>query len=113
MAQDQPILPRTTRNTRRGSISRHQFSICSRAAPLGTRTHRVGQALTEQGFSPEQKGVNYEEGAVSIPIGSHWVHLEIEGGRAVALRLEEIDDSDPSCWMREGGYRTRLMKVDW
>jgi hypothetical protein len=44
-----------------------------------------------------EEGVYYQEGDDCFGIGSYRAYLRIEKGRAVALRFEEIDDSDPSC----------------
>jgi hypothetical protein len=58
-----------------------------------------------------EDGVYYEEDSTCFPIGSYRAYLEIEGGRAVGLRFEEIDDSDPSCSdrrLRRAGKYTRV-----
>jgi WD40 repeat protein len=57
-------------------------------------------------------GVYYEEGQYCVPIGSYRVFLQSEGGRAVALRFEEIDDSDPSCFERSWPRQAQFARVD-
>jgi len=58
-----------------------------------------------------EDGVYYEEG-YCVPVGSYRAYLEIEGGRAVGLRFEEIDDSDPSCVERFREKRMKYERVD-
>jgi hypothetical protein len=59
-----------------------------------------------------EEGVYYEESSYCDPIGSYRVWLEIEEGRAVGLRFEEIDDSDPSCSDRRRERSIRVVRVD-
>jgi hypothetical protein len=61
-----------------------------------------------------EDGVYYEESGACFAIGSYRAYLEIEGGRAVGLCFEEIDDSDPSqgCSDRSSERRTRFNRVD-
>ena len=47
-----------------------------------------------------EDGVYYEDSDTCFVTGSYQAYLEIEAGQAVGLRFEEVDDSDPSCWMR-------------
>jgi hypothetical protein len=47
-----------------------------------------------------EDGVYYEDSDDCFVTGSYRVYLMIEGGQAVRLRFEEVDDSDPSCGMR-------------
>jgi hypothetical protein len=59
-----------------------------------------------------EDGVYYEETDMCFPIGSYRAYLEIEGARAVGLRFDEIEDSDPSCRNRRFTYRTDFSRVD-
>jgi hypothetical protein len=59
-----------------------------------------------------EDGVYYEEDRGCDPIGSYRVYLQIEGGRALRLRFEEIDDSDPSCLERREIRSTAYSRVD-
>jgi hypothetical protein len=76
-------------------------------------------ALEELDASPRlrgrfwfEDGVYYQECDTCFPIGSYRAYLEIEGGRAVALRFEEIDDSDPSCADRRQRKKGTAVWVD-
>jgi hypothetical protein len=60
-----------------------------------------------------EDGVYYEEGDTCFPIGSYRAYLEIEGGRAVGLRFEEVDDSDPSCSERRLRRKDKCTRLDW
>ena len=60
-----------------------------------------------------EDGVYYEEGDACFPIGSYWAYLEIEGGRAVRLRFEVIDDWDRSCTDRRLWRTAPYGRVDW
>jgi hypothetical protein len=57
-------------------------------------------------------GIYYEEGQICVPIGSYRVYLDIDEGRAVGLRFEEIDDSDRSCYERSYERRVKYVRVD-
>jgi hypothetical protein len=59
-----------------------------------------------------EDGVYYEETDMCFPIGSYWAYLEVEGARAVGLRFEEIEDSDPSCSARRSTYRSDFLRVE-
>jgi hypothetical protein len=59
-----------------------------------------------------EDGVYYEEGYYCVPIGSYRAYLEIEEGRAVGLRFEEIDDSDRLCFERRYEKRLKYERVD-
>jgi hypothetical protein len=59
-----------------------------------------------------EDGVYYEESSYCVPIGSYRAYLRIEEGRAVALRFEVIDDSDPSCLLRRERRFYRYLRVD-
>jgi WD40 repeat protein len=59
-----------------------------------------------------EDGVYYEEGPLCLPLGSYRVYLESEEGRAVRLRFEEIDDSDPSCDERSMVRQAQFVRVD-
>jgi hypothetical protein len=81
----------------------------------------ISWAYTLQGLQENPKtearfwfegGVYYEEGQICVPIGSYRVHLEINEGRAVGLRFEEIDDSDRSCYERNWERRVKYVRVD-
>lgn len=47
-----------------------------------------------------EDGVYYQECSACAPVGSYRAYVKIDGGRAVALRFEVVDDSDPSCEAR-------------
>jgi hypothetical protein len=59
-----------------------------------------------------EDGVAYLESADCIAIGSYRLYLGIEGGRAVVLRFEEIDDRDEDCWERSRMMLSRFVRVD-
>ena len=59
-----------------------------------------------------EDGVYYEESQHCNLIGSYRAYLEIEGARAVGLRFEEIDDSDPDCWKRRHRLLIKWTRVD-
>jgi hypothetical protein len=59
-----------------------------------------------------EDGVYYEEGQLCLPIGSYRAYLDIEEGRAIRLRFEEIDDSDRSCYERSYARRMTYVRVD-
>jgi len=76
----------------------------------------IKRAETAEGLQEEpymegnfwiEDGVYYEEGPYCEPIASYRVYLEIEEGRAVGLRFEEIDDPDEDC----GTERSRVRKA--
>jgi hypothetical protein len=60
-----------------------------------------------------EDGVYYEESEDCFPIGSYRAYLEIEGGRAVRLRFEVIDDWDQSCTERRLWRTAPYRRVDW
>jgi hypothetical protein len=60
-----------------------------------------------------EDGVYYEESDVCFPIGSYRAYLEIEGGRAVRIRFEVIDDWDRSCTDRRLWRTASYVRVDW
>ncbi len=78
------------------------------------RTCRKDQEFEECGEYADrfwfEDGVYYESGCA---VGSYRVYLKIEGARAVRLRFEEIDDSDPSCLTRREIRSTKYSRVDW
>jgi hypothetical protein len=47
-----------------------------------------------------EDGVYYEDSDACFVTGSYRAYLTIEGGQAVELRFEEVDDSDLSCRLR-------------
>jgi hypothetical protein len=59
-----------------------------------------------------EDGVYYEGGNYCVTIGSYRAYLDIEEGRAAALRFEMIDDSDQSCWERIRAMKARFVRVD-
>ena len=59
-----------------------------------------------------EDGVYYEEGYICVPIGSYRAWLDIEDGRAIGLRFEEIDDSDRSCDERSREKAVKYVRVD-
>jgi hypothetical protein len=59
-----------------------------------------------------EDGVYYQECDTCFAIGSYRAYLEIEEGRAVGLRFEEIDDSDPSCFERRNRMTQKYHRVD-
>jgi hypothetical protein len=59
-----------------------------------------------------EDGVYYEEGQMCFPIASYRVYLRSEGGRAVGLRFEEIDDSDEKCQERSLPRRAPFVRMD-
>jgi hypothetical protein len=82
-------------------------------------TVKSGESLEELQENPFidgrfwfEGGVYYEEGQYCVPIGSYQAFLDIEEGRAVALRFEEIDDSDPSCFERSWPRQAEFARVD-
>ena len=82
-------------------------------------TVKSGESLEELQENPFidgrfwfEGGVYYEEGQYCVPIGSYRAYLNIEEGRAVALRFEEIDDSDPSCFERSWPRQGEFVRVD-
>ena len=83
----------------------------------GTVWHELTRDLVEEhpifdGRFWFEDGVYYQEGHSCNPIGSYRAYLEIEGGRAVGLRFEEIDDSDPDCWKRKHRMSIKWTRVD-
>jgi hypothetical protein len=59
-----------------------------------------------------EDGVYYEEGYMCTPVGSYRAYLNIEAGRAVGLRFEEIDDSDRSCYERSREKRVMYVRIE-
>lgn len=47
-----------------------------------------------------EDGIYYEDSDACFVTGSYRAYLTIEGGQAVGLRFEEVDDSDLSCRLR-------------
>ena len=83
----------------------------------GTVSHERTRDLVEEhpifdGRFWFEDGVYYEESQACDPIGSYRAYLEIEGGTAVGLRFEVVDDWDPSCQERRYRRQTKWTRVD-
>jgi hypothetical protein len=57
-----------------------------------------------------EEGVYYEDSLGCV--GSYHAYLEIERGRAVGLRFEEIDDRHPDCEERRMSKLVKFERVD-
>ena len=57
-----------------------------------------------------EQGVYYEDSLGCV--GSYHAYLEIEGGRAVGLRFEEIEDRHPHCQERRMSRLVKFERVD-
>ena len=59
-----------------------------------------------------EDGVYYEEDDTCDAVGSYRVYLRIEEGHPIALRFDEIDDSDGSCLLRRVCRRGVFVRVE-